>query len=157
MSWVDANFSAPIPIPLSWPTPKNRQFRQARVRLDTTVYQMITERRQAATDRGDLLSMLLEVHDDDDGSFMTDQQVRDEVMTLFLAGFDTTTNALAWTWYLVLQHPSVYERLRNEVTHTLRGRIPTADDLPQFPYMTQVIKEAMRIYPPAYGLTRHPI
>ena len=87
---------------------------RATERLDQTVYRIIRERRAAGEDRGDLLSMLLQTSFEDDGSFMTDLQVHDEAMTLFLAGHETTANALAWSWYLLAQHPAIYARLRQE-------------------------------------------
>jgi cytochrome P450 len=140
--------------PLSWPTPGNRNFRRAIARLDATVYRIIDERRTHNQDRGDLLSMLLEAQDEDDGSRMTDQQVRDEAMTLLLAGHDTTANALTWTWYLLMQHPHVYQRVRAEVDQVLAGRAPTMHDLAHLPYLLQVFKEALRLYPPAYIVAR---
>jgi cytochrome P450 len=98
--------------------------------------------------------MLLHARDEDDGSFMTDKQVRDEAMTIFLAGHETIAVALTWTWYLLAQHPEIYALLRNEVDSVLRGRSPTFADLPNLPYTLQVLKESMRLYPPAYGYAR---
>jgi cytochrome P450 len=109
---------------------------------------LIAERRAGGEDQGDLLSMLLAAHDADDGSFMTDQQVRDETLTLLMAGHETTANALTWTWYVLAQHPPIYARLREEVDRVLRGRTPTAADLQSLPYSLQVLKESMRLYPP---------
>jgi cytochrome P450 len=138
-----------LPLPLSWPTPGNRRARQAIERLDATIYRMIRERRAKGRDHGDLFSMLLQTTYEDDGSLMSDAQVHDEAMTLFLAGHETTANALAWCWYLLAQHPAVYERLRAEVEGVLAGRRPTFADLASLPYTLQVFKEAMRLYPPA--------
>ena len=96
-------------------------FKRAKERLDATIYRIIDERRQSDEDRGDLLSMLLSARDEEgDGGQMTDQQVRDEVMTLFLAGHETTANALTWTWYLLSQHPDVEAKLHRELDRRAR-------------------------------------
>jgi cytochrome P450 len=150
-------FSALVQVPSTWPIPGNRSFRRARARLDATIYALIDERRRSGDDHGDLLSMLLSAQDEDDGSFMTDLQVRDEVMSLFLAGHETTANALAWTWYLLAQHPGVYARLREELQSVLAGRTPTAEDLRALPFTLQVLKESMRLYPPVWVLGRQAI
>ncbi len=143
-----------VRIPSSWPTPHNRRIEAARARLDATVYDIIAARRRSGEDRGDMLSVLLNARDADDGSFMTDTQVRDEAMTLFLAGHETTANALSWTWYLLARHPEIYARLRAEVDTVLGGRTPAVADLERLPYTLQVLKESMRLYPPAYILVR---
>lgn len=142
--------NALFPLPLWLPTTQNKLDREAIMRLDKIVYRMIAERRADPGDRGDLLSMLLSAQDADDGSFMNDQQVRDEAMTLFLAGHETTANALAWAWYLLTQpqHAAIYARLRVEVDTVLGGRTPTFADLKNLPYTLQVLKESMRLYPP---------
>jgi cytochrome P450 len=154
MHYTIDRFSAVVQIPDSWPTPHKRGFQRARARLDATIYALIEERRRFGDDRGDLLSMLLSAQDEDDGSFMTDLQVRDEVMSFFLAGHETTANALAWTWYLLAQHPDVYARLRDELQRVLAGRTPIFADLPDLPYTLQVLKESMRLYPPVWVLGR---
>jgi len=154
LKFVIDQIGAVVPIPQHWPTPRNRRVQQALARLDATVYRMIADRRASGADRGDLLSMLLQAHDEDDGSFMTDQQVRDEAMTLFLAGHETTAVALAWCWYLLTQHPQTYARMQAEIDQVLAGRTPSLSDLPNLRYTLQVLKEAMRIYPPAYILGR---
>jgi cytochrome P450 len=139
----------------SWvPTPANVRARRAIRRLDGVVYRMIAVRRQRGEDRGDLLSILLQARDADDGTRMTDRQVRDEVMTLFMAGHETTAVALSWTWYLLAQHPEVEARLIEELRAVLGGRAPTAADLPRLPYTEMVVTESMRLYPPAYALGR---
>jgi cytochrome P450 len=115
---------------------------------------MIRERRAQGVDKGDFLSMLLLAQDEDDGSVMTDKQVRDEAMTLFIAGHETTANALTWTWYLLAQHPEVEAKLLDELNESLAGHAPTVADLPRLPYSDMVIKEAMRLYPPAWILAR---
>ena len=143
-----------VHLPTTWPLPRNKRFHAAVARLDATIYRIIADRRTDGTDHGDLLSMLLASRDEDDGAAMDDQQVRDEAMTLFLAGHETTANALAWAWYLLSQHPAVAVRLREEADRVLAGRTPTYDDLAQLPYALQVFKEAMRLYPPAYMIGR---
>jgi cytochrome P450 len=137
------------------PLPATLRFRKARARLDATIYRLIDERRRAPSDRGDLLSMLLVAQDTEgDGRGMTDLQLRDEAMTIFLAGHETTANALTWTWYLLSQHPDVERRFHAEVDSALGGRTPSADDLAALPYTRMVLAESMRLYPPAWILGR---
>ncbi|HUQ83213.1 MAG TPA: cytochrome P450, partial [Gemmatimonadaceae bacterium] len=137
------------------PLPATLRFRKARARLDATIYRIIEERRRSGADRGDLLSMLLLAQDTEgDGTGMTDLQLRDEAMTIFLAGHETTANALTWTWYLLSQHPHVEARLHAEIDAALGGRAPTADDLPALPYTRMVLAESMRLYPPAWIVGR---
>ncbi|APR81415.1 cytochrome P450 [Minicystis rosea] len=154
MEQATSAIRAIIPIPPSWPTPGNRRGHRAIARLDRTVYRLIEERRREGGDRGDFLSMLLLAQDEDDGSVMTDKQVRDEAMNIFLAGHETTANALAWGFYLLAQHPEIRERLEREVDAALEGRTPTLADLPRLPFALQVFKEAMRLYPPAFVVAR---
>ena len=114
---------------------------------------MIQERRASKEDRGDLLSMLLQATDDEgDGKGMTDEQVRHEAMTLFMAGHDTTAGVLPWIWYLLAKHPTVQVRVIEEVGRVLNGRVPTAGDLPSLIYTHMVVKETLRLYPQAYVL-----
>lgn len=141
-------------LPLWLPTPANLRLRRAVRRLDEVVYRMIADRRRSPEDRGDLLSILLEAQDADDGSRMSDRQVRDEAMTLFLAGHETTAVALSWTWYLLAQHPEVDARLADELRAALGGRPPAVTDLPALRYAEMVVMESMRLYPPAYGIGR---
>jgi cytochrome P450 len=140
------------------PLPATRRFQRARARLDAVVYRMIEDRRRSGEDRGDLLSMLLLARDEEadggDGDRMSDAQLRDEVMTLFLAGHETTANALSWTWYLLAQNPEAEARLHEEVDTVLAGRRPAFDDLPRLRYAEMVLAESMRLYPPAWGLGR---
>jgi len=140
-------------LPMWLPTPDNLRLRRAVRGLDRVVYRMIADRRRAEA-RGDLLSILLEAQDADDGSRMTDRQVRDEVMTLFLAGHETTAVALSWTWYLLAQHPAADARLADELRTVLGGRAPTVADLPALRYAEMVVTESMRLYPPAYAMGR---
>ena len=141
-------------VPLWLPTPANRRLHRAIRRLDEVVYRMIAERRRSPEDRGDLLSILLQAQDAGDGSRMTDRQVRDEVMTLFLAGHETTAVALSWAWYLLAQHPEVDARLADELRGVLDGRPPAVADLPALRYAEMVVTESMRLYPAAYGIGR---
>lgn len=136
------------------PLPSVRRFEKARARLDQTIYGMIAERRASGEDRGDLLSMLLLQQDEDGTGGMTDQQVRDEALTLFIAGHETTAQALMWTWYLLSQNPECEQKLHQELDHVLGGRVPAFDDLPQLRYTEMVLAESMRLYPPAWAIGR---
>jgi cytochrome P450 len=138
------------------PIPRLRRSRAARARLDRIIYGMIAERRASGRDYGDLLSMLLLAQDEDRGG-MSDRQVRDEAMTIFLAGHETTANALTWTWYLLSQSPEVEATLRDEIGRVLDGRSPTVADLPALPYVEQVLTESMRLYPPAWIIGRRAV
>jgi len=151
-----------VPFPPLWvPTPRNCRLQAGLKTLNDVVYGIIAERRKRAADpdrdTGDLLSMLLTARDEETGEGMSDQQVRDEVMTLLLAGHETTSLALTWTWYLLSQHPEVEHRLHAELETVLSGQIPTVDHLNDLPYTRMVIQEALRLYPPAFGITRHAV
>lgn len=136
------------------PIPPFNRTRKARERLDAIVYRMIRERRESGRDHGDLLSMLLHAQDvEGDGGSMTDQQLRDECITIILAGHETTANALTFTWMLLAQNPAVEAKLHAEVT-ALGDRLPTIDDLPQLKYTEMVFAESMRLYPPAWIVGR---
>ena len=140
------------------PIPYLRRGRRARERLDAIVYGIIRERRANLGDRGDLLSMLLMAQDDEDkGRGMTDKQVRDEAMTIFLAGHETTANALTWTWYLLSQTAEVERRLHEEIDRVLGGRLPTVADVERLPYVMRVVTESMRLYPPAWLVGRRAV
>ena len=140
------------------PLPYVRRFNAARDTLDRTIYRMIDERRATNDDRGDLLSMLLMATDaEGDGSGMNDLQLRDEAMTIFLAGHETTANALTWTWYLLSQNPEVEARLHAEIDGVLGGRKAGFDDLALLPYTRMVVAESMRLYPPAWAIGRRAI
>jgi cytochrome P450 len=141
-----------------FPIPALRRARAARARLDQIIYDLIAERRRTPGDRGDLLSMLLMVQDEEQGGRgMTDEQVRDEAMTIFLAGHETTANALAWTWYLLSGAPEVESRLHDEVDRVLGERLPTVGDLQRLTFVEQVLTESMRLYPPAWIIGRRAI
>ena len=140
------------------PIPHLRRGRQARERLDAIIYGIIRERRASGGDRGDLLSMLLMAQDDEDkGRGMTDRQVRDEAMTIFLAGHETTANALTWTWYLLSQSADAERRLHEEIDRVLQGRLPTVGDVERLPYTTRVVTESMRLFPPAWLVGRRAV
>jgi cytochrome P450 len=137
------------------PLPGNRRYREARDVLDSIIYRIINERRRSGQDTGDLLSMLLRAQDDEgDGGRMTDIQLRDEVITIFLAGHETTANTLTWTWHLLSEHPEIESRLHHELDIELAGRLPTVEDLPHLRYTEMVITEALRLYPPAWIMGR---
>jgi cytochrome P450 len=117
--------------------------------LDTLVYRLIAERRAALEPRNDLLDMLLAAQDAETGERMGDRQLRDEILTMFAAGHETTAITLTWTFYLLSQHPHVLRKLQREVDEVLGGRVPTLADLPQLPYTLAVFEESMRLYPSA--------
>lgn len=140
-------------VPPKWlPTRQNRRSRQAVRELDALMMPIIEERRKSGEDKGDLLSMLLLAQDEDNGGGMTDRQVRDEAVTLFVAGHETTSNLLSWAWHLLAQHPQAEARLHAEVDSVLGGVAPTLSDLARLPYTDWVIKEALRLNPPAWIL-----
>ncbi|HEU5451586.1 MAG TPA: cytochrome P450 [Terriglobales bacterium] len=132
------------------PLPKVATFRRARARIDRAVARMIEEHRAGRRDPDDLLSMMLRAH----GKRGEDRQLRDEVVTIFLAGYETVSNALTWTWYLLSQNPDAEQKLHAEVDGVLAGREATADDYPRLHYTEMVLAEAMRLYPPAWGMGR---
>ncbi len=153
-----ARFRSPLPLPYWLPTPGNWWLKRTIRRLDGILQQMIDERRAViaseSESRGDFLSLLIAARDEADGTPLSNQQVRDEVMTMFLAGHETTANALSWTWYLLGQHPEQQQRVRNEVDDVLHGRPPTPADMPRLAHCERIIREAMRLYPPAYVIGR---
>ena len=138
------------------PTPAHLRFHRLAKKIDNVVFRIIAEHRASGKDKGDLLSMLLAARDED-GSQMTDRQLRDEVMTLFLAGHETTALTLAWSWYLLGTNPEAEKRFHAELDEVLGDRAPTAADLPRLKFTEQIAKESMRLYPPAYGLGREAI
>lgn len=139
------------------PLPAIRRFEKARARLDKTIFGMIAERRAGGQDRGDLLSMLLLAEDEEGGGGMSDQQVRDEALTLFIAGHETTAQALTWSWYLLSQNPDCERTLHEELDTVLGDRPPSFEDLPKLRYTEMVLAEALRLYPPAWGIGRKAI
>jgi len=139
--------------PIWVPTPDNRRKRGAIGVIDRVIRGIIRERRLSGEDRGDLLSMLLAAVDEEgDGTGMTDEQARDEAITLFNAGHDTTASSLTWTWYLLAKHPDVAAAVRDEALNVLQSRAATYADFPALAYTTCVVKESMRLYPPTWVL-----
>ncbi|QOY85347.1 cytochrome P450 [Paludibaculum fermentans] len=136
--------------------PSARRFREARGRLDSVIYRIIREHRQAHADQGDLLSMLMDARDEA-GKGMSDQELRDEALTLFIAGHETTAMALNWTWYLLAQNPDVERRFHEELDTVLQGRLPGYDDFAKLPVTESIFAESMRLYPPAWGIGRRAI
>jgi cytochrome P450 len=140
------------------PIPVLKRGRASRARLDALIYALIAERRQTGRDHGDLLSTLLAAQDTEEGTGgLSDVQVRDEAMTIMLAGHETTANALTWTWYLVSQAPEIERRLHDEIDRALGGRLPTIADLPNLPFVERVVAESMRLFPPAWIVGRRAI
>jgi cytochrome P450 len=147
---------------LHWPIPGVVKFRKSRARLDKVVAGMIASRRGLSGEdlarRTDLLSMLMAARDSDategDGTGMDDTQVRDEILTIFLAGYETVANALTWTWYLLSQNPEVAAKMYAEVAEVLGGRPATVEDYPRLKYTEMVFAESMRLYPPAWAMGR---
>lgn len=142
---------------LNWPLKKMRRFRTAKARLDQVVGQMISVRRSDTNlaGRGDLLSMLISARDEEgSGLRLSADELRDQVLTIFLAGYETVANALAWTWLLLGQNPEAQARLDAELDAVLGGRLPTLEDMPRLAYSTMVLSESMRLYPPAWAMGR---
>jgi cytochrome P450 len=147
---------SPLRFGYRWPLPRHLQMRRAVKMLDDIVYRLIAEGRMRGTDCGDVLSILLLARDDEDGTGLSDRQVRDEVMTLLLAGHETTANALTWTWYELARNRPVLDRLVAELDALGRPAV-TADDLEALPWNLAVLEEAMRLHPPAYMTGRQAI
>ncbi|MFM1920780.1 MAG: hypothetical protein RLZZ303_2414 [Candidatus Hydrogenedentota bacterium] len=153
---MDAVFLNPLgPLIARLPLPINRLRKKMVADIDEVIYRMIADRR-ATGDQGDLMSMLLAARDEDNTG-MTDLQVRDEAVTLFLAGHETTANALTWTWMLLAQHPEIEAKFHEELDRVLQGREPTPDDYAQLTYTRQVLAESMRLYPPVWAFAREAV
>ncbi|MBS1119164.1 MAG: cytochrome [Deltaproteobacteria bacterium] len=144
-----ANITSPVRLGYQWPLPRHLRMKRAVKQLDEVVYRLIAEGRRIGTDRGDVLSMLLLARDED-GTALSDREIRDEVMTLLLAGHETTANALTWTWYELGRNPGALATLEAELARVLGDRPVTIDDLPALPWNLAIIEEAMRLHPPAY-------
>lgn len=147
-------FEAPFYPPLSFPTPRNRRTQAAVRAIDAEVYAIINRRRANPEVKDDLLAMLMDARDEEDGKAMTDQQLRDEALIMFAAGHETTANAMAWAFFELQRHPHVLAKLRAELVEVLAGRTPTAADLPHLAYTRMVIEEVLRLYPPVYITNR---
>jgi len=150
---IGANFRRTIFVPHWLPTPANLRVKREVAQIEKILYRIIGERRASGRDAGDLLSMLLSAQDED-GSRMTDRQLRDEAITLFLAGHETTASTLSWTWWLLAQNPAVEAKLHAELDAVLGDRAPSLEDLPKLAYTGQVITESLRLYPAAWGMAR---
>jgi cytochrome P450 len=143
------------------PTPANRRFRHALRQIDQTVYRLIAEHRQVLAETGtappDLLGMLLQVREESTGDGLTDAQLRNETTTFLLAGHETTSNALTWTFHLLGQHPAIARQVRDEARAVLAGRAPTLEDLPRLALARRVVMESMRLFPPIWIIERRVI
>jgi cytochrome P450 len=146
---VIERIAARLQAPILWPSRRNAELRSAIALLDDRVQRMIDERRNSRVSKDDLLSRLLESRDESDGTGMSDKQMRDEILTLFVAGHETTANGLAWSIYLLARDPQLYARARS-VVDALDGRTPTLADVEQLDFLSCVFKEALRLYPPVY-------
>jgi cytochrome P450 len=147
----------PLDIPLSVPTPSNKRFLEAIATLDNFIYSIIDRRRQDPGEYDDLLTTLLNAKDPETGEGMSRRQLRDEVITIFFAGHETTAQALTWTWFLLSHHPGAEQRLHDEVDSVLGGRAPTVADLSRLTYTTNLVQESMRLYPPVWVFVRQPL
>jgi cytochrome P450 len=139
------------------PLPVTRRYQRDLEHLDQVVYRLIEDRRKDPQEKGDLLDMLMSAMDEDSTSGMDDQQLRDELMTLFLAGHETTANNLTWTFYLLSSNPGVRQKLEAELERVLAGRLPGAEDVSNLVYTRQVLDESLRLYPPAWAFGRQTI
>jgi len=149
-----------VHIPLKYPTPRNVRYQRAVDKIEAVIYEMINLRRaeNGRVRHDDLLEMLMEVQDEETGERMTDRQLRDEVTTIFMAGHETTANALSWALYLLAKHPAVVQQLREEFNRVLGpDGDPTAENLRELTYTMQVVNETMRLYPPAWVFSRKPL
>lgn len=148
------SFHNPLRLPSWVPTQRNREFRSVMQFMDELIYGLLAERRQSGAQHGDLLNLLLQARDEETGGGLSDQELRDEALTIFAAGHETTANALAWTWYLLATHPEAKARFHGEVDQVLQGRTPNADDLQHLPYTRAIFDESLRLYPPAPAVQR---
>jgi cytochrome P450 len=141
--------SNPVSLPLWMPTARNRAFRSAMRSMDELISGLLARRRESGELHGDLLDVLLHARDDETGEGLTDQELRDEILTIFAAGHSTTANALSWAWYLLATHPDARARFHEEVDRVLQGRTPSAEDLEHLPYTRAIFEETLRLYPTA--------
>ncbi|UHG90248.1 cytochrome P450 [Spirosoma oryzicola] len=145
----------PIRAPKWVPTPSKRNFERATTQVNNLIFGIIESRRKTGETRDDLLDMLLRATDEETGEGMSDEQLRDEMVTLFTAGHETTATSMAWTLYLLAQHPGILQRAKAEIRATLGERSqPSADDLRAMPYLSQIINESLRLYPPGWVMSR---
>lgn len=144
-------------LPTWIPTAKNQELKRALAQFDALIYRMIAARRRSPEQPRDLLSMLMAAQDESSGEGMSDRQLRDEALTLIIGGHETTATVLDWTFHLLSQHQAIERQLRAHVLAVLGDRDPTVEDLPKLGYVTQVVQEAMRLYPPAWVMEREAI
>lgn len=154
LAYVVYRASTPVAPPLSVPTGRNRRYKDAMAKLERVVYDTIAQRRAEGVDRGDVLSILLAARDSETGAPMPDSQIRDEMTTLIVAGHETIASALTWAWYLLSISPTVRERMEEELDTVLAGRLPAVEDLHALAYTRAVFDEVLRLYPPAWLITR---
>jgi cytochrome P450 len=140
--------------PQRFPVRSTREFNKAMSELDAIVYKLIADRRASKEDRGDLVTMLIQAKDEETGATFDDKQIRDEVTGFLIAGHETVSAGLTWTWYLLTRNPESWRRLKAEVDQVLGGRTPVLEDVPKLEYTTMVLQEAMRLYPPIFVLMR---
>jgi cytochrome P450 len=139
------------------PLPSKKRYENAQAVLDQMVYGMIDQRRAAGGEQDDFLDVMLRLPTTEEGRGLSDEQVRDEVMTMFVAGHETIGSALAWTWYLIATHPEVERRLQEELAGVLQGRVPGGADFGRLPYTNMILLESMRLYPPVWLMARRPV
>jgi cytochrome P450 len=154
MAYFNYRQESLFPLPEHWPTPRNHRVRQAQELIDRCVSRIIEVRRSGATGATDLLSTLLAARDEETGEGMSEQQLRDEVRTIFISGYDSTSNVLAWVWHSLARFPNVEQLLHEELAAVLGGRMPSYEDLPRLTYLRMVIEETMRLYPPPWATGR---
>lgn len=154
LAYVVYRAQNPLALPISVPTPRNRRFQRAMAKLDHIIYKAIAFRRAVGTDLGDVLSMLLWARDEETGQGLSDAEIRDEMITLLIAGHETVASALTWGWYLLSLHPTVRMQMEAELDRVLNGRLPTAADLEHLPATRRIFDETLRLYPPAWLVTR---
>ncbi len=154
---VNVRTRTPVLLPLWIPIPTHLKIKRSVNTINAVLDKIFEERRNNLSDRYDLLSMLMEARYEDTGEPMGNNQLRDEVMTLFVAGHETTANALSWTMYLLTRHPAIMKKCVDEINTSIKKRLPTFSDLRQLPYLTMVIEESMRLYPPAWIIGRKTI
>jgi cytochrome P450 len=153
--YLEQRFNHPFTsLPVWIPTRSNRQMKAATRTLNGVVLTLIQERRRESRDHGDLLSMLMQARDEETGEAMTEDQLRSEVLTFLVAGYETTSTALTWTWFLLGSNPSARHRIREEVSNVLGDRLPTMEDVPHLIATRMVIEESMRLYPPVWAIAR---
>jgi cytochrome P450 len=156
-TFLNRRLATVVDLPLWVPTPANRRFNRAVRTLDQMIADIVQERRRHPHGQGDLLERLLAARDETTGAGMSERQIRDEVITIFFAGHETSAQTLSWLWYLLAQHPEVERKLHAELAEVLGGRTPTVADLPRLSYMRLVVMEAMRLYPAVWTFPRQAI